>query len=221
MSGKMSQKAGAATNARAKDNNNNKAGKAKRNNNRRNRRRRFRKSNINSTRTLVGDVGQTQSVKFSKREVWFTGSFAQDNALNTKKVKFDMTTGPAWFKQMGTMYEKYKVHGVNLYVKFGGSAMTKGIYVLTYNANESAYGTNKTFEQLSCQKGSKLIPASRQSGALHINGSSLTGYSTSLPTEGNTYCFDAILAGIPVEAVDYVVEVQYVVTFYNPTISAN
>lgn len=220
MSGKISQKVGATKNA-SQTKQINKAGKAKRNYARRNRRRRFIRSNVNTTRTLIGEVGQSQSVKFSKREVWFSHSFAQGNALATKKVKFDTTTGPAWFKQMAAMYEKFKIHGVNLYIKFGGSAMTKGIYVLTYNANESAYATNKTFEQLSCQKGSKLIPAARQSGALHINGSSLTGYSTSLPTEGNNYCFDAIVAGIPVEAVDFVVEVQYVVTFYNPTINAN
>lgn len=220
MSGKTSQKVG-ATKTASQTKQMNKAVKAKRNYGRRNRRRRFIKSNLNTTRTLIGEVGQSQSVKFSKREVWFSHSFAQGTALATKKVKFDTTTGPAWFKQMAAMYEKFKIHGVNLYIKFGGSAMTKGIYVLTYNANESAYGTNKSFEQLSCQKGSKLIPAARQSGALHINGSSLTGYSTSLPTEGNNYCFDAIVAGIPVEAVDFVVEVQYVVTFYNPTISTN
>lgn len=220
MSGKISQKVGATKNARNTKQTNN-AAKATRNTSRRMRRRRRNVNGINSTRKLIGEVGQTQSVKFSKKEVWFTGSFAQGSSLVAVKKKFDTTDGPAWFKQMATMYEKYKIHGVNLYVKFGGSAMTKGIYVLTYNANESAYSATKTFEQLSCQKGSKLVPAARQSGALHINGSSLTGYSTSLPTEGNTYCFDAILAGVPVEAVDYIIEVQYIVTFYNPTISGN
>jgi len=212
MSGKTKNNSGAAVSAR-------RTNKGKRSSFKRRNIRRLRNRNLNYTRKLVGEVGQTQTFKCTKREVWFTGSFAAGNQLTAVKKKFDITTGPAWFKQMAMTYEKYKLHGVNLYVKFGGSAMTKGIYVLTYNANESAFGENKTFEQYCCQKGSQLVPAARQSGSIHINGSSLTGYSTTLPTEGTgTYSFNAILAGVPVEAVDYIVEVQYVVTFYNPTI---
>jgi hypothetical protein len=186
------------------------------------RRQRRRRSNKNFTRRLIGQIGQTQSVKLCKREVWFSGTFTQGVNLQTVNKSFDMTNGPAWFKKMAALYEKYKIHGVNLYVKFGGSMTTKGMYVLTYNSNESKKSdTTKTFQELCAQKGSLIITAAKQSGALHINGSSLTGYSTTLPTEGQdseTYCFNAVIAGIPPETVDFTVEIQYIVTFYNPTV---
>lgn len=178
--------------------------------------------NQNLTKTLVGQVGQTQSIKMTKREVWFSGQFTQSNSLTTINKVFDMTTGPSWFRKMAALYEKYKIHGVNLYIKFGGSMTTKGMYVLTYNANETKKNdTTKTFQELCAQKGSLIIPAAKQSGVIHINGSSLTGYSTTLPTEGSstdTYCFNAIVAGTPPEDVDFTVEIQYIVTFYNPTV---
>lgn len=199
----------------------------KRNGNRRFRRFNYRKprNQLNAVSAVRGIVGQTQSVKLTKREMWFNGSFTSAQvsagALVTINKRFDCNDGPAWFKNMCGQYEKYKLHGVNLIVRFGGSAMTKGIYVLTYNANLAAINNSKTFEQLCCQKGSNLVTAAKQYGSLHINGSSLTGYSTSLPTEGTneSYCFNAILAGVPAEVVDYTVEVEYIVTFYNPTIS--
>lgn len=181
-----------------------------------------RKYSNNYTKKLVGQIGQTQSVRMVKREVWFSGAFTQSVNLSTKTKSFDMTTGPAWFKKMAALYEKYKIHYVNLYVKFGGSMTTKGMYVLTYNANESKKtDTTKTFQELCAQKGSSIIPAAKQAGSIHINGSSLTGFSTTLPTEGSdteTYCFNAILAGIPPEDVDFTIEIEYNVTFYNPTV---
>lgn len=190
---------------------------------RRNRRRRTRRSNRNFTRRLIGQIGQTQSVKICKRELWFTDTFQQGGGLVTKNMSFNTTDGPAWFKAMSKLYEKYKIHGVNLYIKFGGSMTTKGMYVLTYNSNvEKRTDNTKSFAELQNQKGAALITAARQTGAIHINGSSLTGYSTTLPTEGDaasTYCFNAVVAGVPPETVDFAVEIQYIVTFYNPTIS--
>lgn len=184
--------------------------------------RRRRRTNKNFTRRLIGQIGQTQSVKLVKREVWFSGTFQQSSTLATVNKSFDMVTGPSWFRKMAALYEKFKIHGVNLYIKFGGSMTTKGMYVLTYNANETKKNdTSKTFQELCAQKGSLIIPAARQSGSIHINGSSLTGYSTTLPTEGSasdTYSFNAVIAGIPPENVDYTVEIQYIVTFYNPTV---
>jgi len=193
-------------------------GSSKKKNNRRNNYKKVR----NTTKTLIGQIGQTQSVKITKREVWFNGTFTQSNSLTTINKVFDMVNGPSWFKKMAALYEKYKIHGVNLYVKFGGSMTTKGMYVLTYNSNETKKSdTTKTFQELCAQKGSLIIPAAQQTGSIHINGSSLTGYSTTLPTEGtatDTYCFNAIIAGVPPEDVDFTVEIQYIVTFYNPTV---
>lgn len=213
MSGNMNMKVGAAKIARV----NNNSKKSKKNN---------RKSKKRTMRTRRyrprGIAGQTQTFRLKKREVWSSSSFTTGTQLTTVNISFDTTNGPNWFKTMSKQYEKYKLHWVNLYVRFGGSSMTKGLYVLTYNCNESKKAdTTKSFEQLSCQKGSVIVPAAKQFGRLHINGSSLTGYSTTLPTEGSasaTYAFNAIIAGIPVEAVDYVIEVEYDVTFYNPTI---
>lgn len=212
MSGNMNMKVGAAKIAR-KNNNKKSRKNSKKVYNRKSRTRRFRPRGI---------AGQTQSFRLKKREVWSASNFTIGNQLSTVNISFDTTNGPNWFKTMSKQYEKYKLHWVNLYVRFGGSSMTKGLYVLTYNCNESKKAdTTKTFEQLSCQKGSVIVPAAKQFGKLHINGSSLTGYSTTLPTEGTaaaTYAFNAIIAGVPVEAVDYVIEVEYDVTFYNPTI---
>jgi len=202
------------------NNNKNKLYKRKANNSRR-RRNKIRKSQLNKVINMKGVVGQTQSVKLTKREMWFSDTFTQGTSLVTIKKRFDCTNGPSWFKQMCLQYEKYKIHGVNIYLRFGGSAMTKGLYVLTYNSNFSAISGTKTFEQLCCQKGSKIMSAAKQYGSIHINGSSLTGYSTNLPTEGTdeSYCFNVIVAGTPAETVDFTVEVEYIVTFYNPTIA--
>lgn len=184
--------------------------------------RRRRRTNRNFTRRLVGQIGQSQSVKLIKREVWFSGTFTQASTLTTINHSFDMVNGPSWFKKMAALYEKFKIHGVNLYIKFGGSMTTKGMYVLTYNSNETKKNdVSKTFQELCAQKGSLIIPAARQSGSIHINGSSLTGYSTTLPTEGSasdTYSFNAVVAGVPPENVDFTIEIQYIVTFYNPTV---
>lgn len=210
MSGNMNMKVGAAKIARNINN--------KKRNNRKNKKRQIRTRRFRPR----GIAGQTQTFRLKKREVWSSSSFTSGTQLTTVNIAFDTTNGPNWFKTMAKQYEKYKLHWVNLYVRFGGSSMTKGLYVLTYNCNESKKAdTTKSFEQLSCQKGSVIVPAAKQFGRLHINGSSLTGYSTTLPTEGTaaaTYAFNAIIAGIPVEAVDYVIEVEYDVTFYNPTI---
>jgi hypothetical protein len=156
-----------------------------------------------------------------RREIWFQDSFTQNQNLQVIKRRFDVEEGPAWFKTMAGMYEKYKLVHAKVFLKFGGSKMTKGIYLLTYNSNLQGIDAVKSYEQLAAQKGSRQVTAANQSGVININGSSVTGYSTTLPTEGAdpSYAFNVIIAGIPVEDVPYVVEIEYKVIFYNPTIT--
>lgn len=163
----------------------------------------------------------SQTARIMRREVWFQDAFTQNEQLQVVKRRFDVDQGPAWFKTMAGMYEKYKLVHARIFLKFGGSKMTKGIYLLTYNSNLAGINIDKTYEQLAAQKGSRQITAANQSGVININGSSVTGYSTTLATEGAdpSYAFNVIIAGIPVEDVPYVVEVEYKVIFYNPTIT--
>lgn len=163
----------------------------------------------------------SQSIRVKRKEILGTGTFTTDTNLNIKHFIFDAANGPAWFKKMCDLYEKYKMHSVDLEVVFGGSRMTKGVYILSYNTNyDQRNDTSATESAIAAQKGAIQVPASSQIGRIHINGSGLTGYSTTLPTTGNnSYCFDAIIAGTPPEDVPFTINVIYDATFYNPQIS--
>lgn len=196
-------------------------GNQKRNNNNKNKRNRTRSRMRRRRRGGSYFNFSSQIAKIKRKEIWFEGSFEENQALATVSHRFDVNAGPSWFKTMASMYEKYKLVHVRIWLKFGGSKMTKGLYLLTFNSNLSAIATQKTYAQLAAQKGSKQIAAASQTGVIDINGSSLTGYSTTLPTEGadESYAFNVIIAGTPIETVPYVVEIEYKVIFYNPTIS--
>lgn len=200
---------------------NNNKGNQKRNNNKNNRRNRTRSRMRRRRRGGSYFNFSSQIAKIKRKEIWFEGSFEESQALATVSHRFDVNAGPSWFKTMASMYEKYKLVHVRIWLKFGGSKMTKGLYLLTFNSNLSAIAAQKTYAQLAAQKGSKQIAAASQTGVIDINGSSLTGYSTTLPTEGadESYAFNVIIAGTPIETVPYVVEIEYKVVFYNPTIS--
>lgn len=196
-----------------KQNNNKKRGSNKtRRNNRRRYRNRRRWSKVDTT---------MQTARIVRRELWFQDSFTESDQMQIKKVRFDINDGPAWFKKIASMYEKYKLTNVKLTVRFSGSKMTKGMYLLTFNSNLSAINVEKDYSALAAQRGSKQVAAADQIGTININGSSLTGYSTTLPCEGadDSYAFNVILAGVPVESVSYSVEIEYKAVFYNPTIS--
>lgn len=176
-------------------------------------------NNSNNVRKPLNQLAQ--NVRVRRKEILGSGSFTQDSNLSIKHHIFDAANGPAWFKKMCDLFEKYKMHSVDIEVVFGGSKMTKGVYILSYNTNYDQRNDNTaTQSQLAAQKGAIQVPASNQIGRLHINGSGLTGYSTTLPTTGNqSYCFDAIIAGVPAEDVSYTINVIYDVTFYNPQLT--
>lgn len=188
--------------------------------------RRFRRRTNRNNRNRVVRVNrpitenQSQLIRVKRKEILGTGAFTQDSNLNIQHFIFDAANGPAWFKKMCDLYEKYKMHSVDLEVVFGGSKMTKGVYILSYNTNYDQRNDNTaTQSALAAQKGAIQVPAAQQVGRLHINGSGLTGYSTTLPTTGNnSYCFDAIIAGVPAEDVSFTINVYYDVTFYNPQV---
>lgn len=192
MSGKINNK---------RKNNNNQS--KKNNKGRRNRRR------INN--------GMSQAIRVSRSEVLGTGSFTTSTTLQVKKHSFDPINGPQWFKKMCSLYEKYKIHGIKLRIVFGGSKMTKGTYVLSYNTNKDQVQDAVTYDTLMSQAGAKEVAAASVNGTIKIKASGITGFSTTLPTSGiSGYAFDAIVAGVPPEDVNYTLHVIYDVTFINP-----
>lgn len=214
----MANRSGKSRNGN-KRNNNRKISRRTRN------RRRFNNMRVNNMRvnklSSVENFGATQATRVKRKEILATGTFTTDSNLNIKHHIFDAVNGPAWFKKMCDMYEKYKIHSVDLEVVFGGSKMSKGTYVLSYNTNyDQRNDVSLTQSAIMAQKGAKQVCAADQKASIHINGSGLTGYSTTLPTTGNnSYCFDAILAGVPVEDIPYTINVYYDATFYNPQIA--
>lgn len=188
---------------------------------RRTRNRRRNNNNRNRPKPKTYNSGLTQNTRVKRKEILATGTFTTDANLQIKHHVFDAANGPAWFKKMCDMYEKYRIHSVDLEVVFGGSKMSKGTYILSYNTNYAQRNdTTQTQSAIMAQKGAKQVCAADQVATIHINGSGLTGYSTTLPTTGNeSYCFDAILAGVPVEDLPYTINVYYDATFYNPQIA--
>lgn len=184
-------------------------------------RNRRRNTNLRKRGNVKFNSGLTQNTRVKRKEILATGKFTTDNNLQIKHHIFDAANGPAWFKKMCDMYEKYKIHSVDLEVVFGGSKMSKGTYILSYNTNYAQRAdVSQTQSAIMAQKGAKQVCAADQVATIHINGSGLTGYSTTLPTTGNeSYCFDAILAGVPVEDIPYTINVYYDATFYNPQIA--
>lgn len=181
-------------------------GKRKNQGNRRRRRRNARRNN-----------GLSQSMRVTRSEVLGTGTFSVGSVLVEKRFIFDPLTGPPWFKAMCNLYEKYKVHGAKLKLVFGGSKMTKGVYVLSYNTNFSQINLSQSYERWLSQRGAKEITAANQTGVVNIAASGITGFGTVLPTSGaEGYAFDACVAGVPPEEVTFTLHVIYDVTFYNP-----
>lgn len=160
----------------------------------------------------------SQSVRFRRTEVWQQDNFAQSNDMQVKNYVWNLAGAAPWFKAMATMYEKVKYNNMQFRIIFGGSAMTKGTYVLSYNTNEvDALNPNNDFKQLSAQKGARVIRASRGNAFIRVDRTGLTGYSTTLPnTAEGSYLCNVIIGGIPVESVDFSLIVTYDVTFYNP-----
>lgn len=188
---------------------------------RRTRNRRRNNNNRNRPKQIAYNSGLTQNTRVKRKEILATGTFTTDANLQIKHHIFDAANGPAWFKKMCDMYEKYRIHSIDLEVVFGGSKMSKGTYILSYNTNYAQRNdVTQTQSAIMAQKGAKQVCAADQVASIHINGSGLTGYSTTLPTTGNeSYCFDAILAGVPVEDLPYTINVYYDATFYNPQIA--
>lgn len=191
------------------------SGKSKnnRNNNRRNSNKR---GNRNARKRRVNN-GMSQTIRVSRSEVLATGKFTTATTLQVFKHSFDPINGPQWFKKMCGLYEKYKIHGIKLKIVFGGSKMTKGTYVLSYNTNKDQIGDAVTYDTLLSQAGAKEVAAASVNGTIKIKPSGLTGFSTTLPTSGiSGYAFDAVIAGIPPEDVNYTLHVIYDITFINP-----
>lgn len=193
-----------------------KSAKVSKRNKRRNNRNRRMKTVKSSQRF---QAGLTQTTRVKRKELLATGTLSGNSYIINHHI-FDAASGPAWFKKMCNMYEKYKMHSVDIEVVFGGSKMTKGVYVLSYNTNYDQKADTVSESALLAQKGAKQVCAADQIARIHVNGSGLTGYSTTLPTTGiNSYCFDAIIAGTPAETVTYTINIYYDATFYNPQIS--
>lgn len=190
-------------------------------NNKRTRPSNRRRQNNVVVRRVNYTQGLTQSTRVKRKEILGTGLFEQGSGFSIKHFIFDAANGPAWFKKMCNLYEKYKVHSIDLEIVFGGSKMTKGTYILSYNTNYDQRNDNTaSASAIMAQKGAKQVCAADQICRIHLNGSGLTGYSTTLPTTGvNSYCFDAIIAGEPVENLSFTMNVYYDITFYVPQIS--
>lgn len=189
-----------------------------------------KKRRNNSNRTKYNNVrirrvnytdNLTQTTRVKRKEILGTGTFTEGSGFTIKHFVFDASNGPAWFKKMCNMYEKYKVHGIDLEVVFGGSKMSKGTFILSYNTNYDQRNDNTaSASAIMAQKGAKQVCAADQVKRIHINASGLTGYSTTLPTTGvESYCFDAIIAGEPVEDIPFTINIYYDITFYVPQIS--
>jgi hypothetical protein len=185
---------------------------------RRNRRRNFRYRN----RRRVGNLMSKEAYRVSRKELWFSGKLTQsDNVIHNKKV-FDVTTGPAWFKTWSTLFEKFAVRYIGVIVKFGGSAMTKGSYLMTYNTNYDDRTTNVDYDKAAAQSRAKVIRVASGGGKIVIDKRGLTGYKTTLSTKPGqaSYVFDFDLMGTSVpETVDFTVYLDYTVSFYTPQLS--
>lgn len=190
---------------------------------RRRRTRRYRRRNPRYRyRRRVGNLMSKEAYRVSRQELWFTGTLTQgDNVIHNKKV-FDVTTGPAWFKTWSTLFEKFAVRYVAVKVKFGGSAMTKGSYLMTYNTNYDDRNTNANYDKAAAQSRAKVIRVAGGGGRIVIDKRGLTGYKTTLSTKPgqDSYVFDFDLMGNSVpETVDFQVYLDYTVSFYTPQLS--
>lgn len=192
------------------------SGKVNNNRNNSNRKVSNKKGRRNARRRRVNN-GLSQAIRVSRSEVFFTGKFTSSQTLQIYRKSFDPINGPQWFKKMCGLYEKYKIHGIKLKIVFGGSKLTKGTYVLSYNTNKDQAQDAVTYDVLMAQAGAKEIAAASVNGTIKIKPSGLTGFSTTLPTSGiSGYAFDAVVAGVPPEDVNFTVHVIYDVTFINP-----
>jgi hypothetical protein len=183
---------------------------------RRNPRRRFYR---NRRGRRVGNLMSKTAYRVTRRELWFSGELTQSNNVIHNKKTFDVTDGPVWFKRWSTMFEKFAVRFVAVEVEFGGSNMTKGAYLMTYNTNYGDKDLEPQYDNAAAQNRAKVVRVADGKGRVVIDKRGLTGYKTTLSTKAGegSYVFDFDLMGSSVpETVDFRVYLDYTVSFYMP-----
>lgn len=161
-----------------------------------------------------------ENVRMAKTESWFDVNLTSSDAATTVARKdFDITNGPAWFKKMAALYEKYQLHHVELEFVSGMPSTASGNYVLSYNTNYGQKSDSRTMASCAAQKNAKISHVSKNCKVI-IPGGALPKFRT------NASCSDAVdswqfnveIMRTGTVALSGLVKIRYFLTFRNPSI---
>lgn len=148
--------------------------------------------------------------------MWFT-----INGEGSGSYRFDKSHFPIWFKQVSSLYEKFKFNRIRLHFETGYPSTAQGQIFCSYNTGfYDTISTNPTY--IAAQRGAMSGPVYR-GYAIAIPKSAYSETPSRRPCRGTdeeTYIFDAVYAVTGNELTgSFSVYIDYDVTFYTPQLS--
>ena len=162
-------------------------------------------------RVYNGEEYRTQ-----RRELWFT-----IDGQKSGSYRFDKSHFPVWFKQVSSLYEKFKFNRIRLHFETGYPSTAQGQIFCSYNTG--FYDTISTDPVIiAAQRGAMSGPVYR-GYAIIIPKSAYSETPSRRPCRGTdeeTYIFDAVYAITGDQLTgSFSVYIDYDVTFYTPQLS--
>lgn len=161
-------------------------------------------------------VGDGEEYRTQRRELWFT-----IDGNRSGSYRFDRSHFPIWFKQVSSLYEKFKFNRIRLHFETGYPSTAQGQIFCSYNTGlRDAINTNPAY--IAAQRGALSGPVYRGYTIVIPQSaySDTPGRRPCRGTDEETYIFDAVYA----IAGDYLtgsfsVYIDYDVTFYTPQLT--
>lgn len=170
----------------------------------------------NNKTTRRERVGNGEEYRTQRRELWFT-----IDGERSGSYRFDRSHFPIWFKQVSSLYEKFKFNRIRLHFETGYPSTAQGQIFCSYNTGlRDAIPTDPTY--IAAQRGAMSGPVYR-GYAIVIPKSAYSETPSRRPCRGTdeeTYIFDAVYAVTGDRLTgSFSVYIDYDVTFYTPQLS--
>lgn len=170
----------------------------------------------NNKTTRRGRVSDGEEYRTQRRELWFT-----IDGERSGSYRFDGSHFPIWFKQVSSLYEKFKFNRIGLHFETGYPSTAQGQIFCSYNLGlRDPINTNPPY--IAAQRGAVSGPVYRGYTVIVPPSaySDTPGRRPCRGTDEETYIFDAVYAvsGNGLTGI-FSVYIDYDVTFYTPQLS--